>query len=73
MIVLFMPVAAFGDECVEGDCANGKGTMVYSTGHKYTGEFKDGVRHGEGNMLLPGGRSGSSARLGWICSSDEEC
>ena len=56
VIVLFMPVAAFGDECVEGDCANGKGTMAYSTGHKYTGEFKDGVRHGEGIMLMPGGR-----------------
>jgi len=54
MIILFVPAVSFGDECVEGDCVNGKGTMVSSTGHKYTGEFKDGVRHGAGVMLLPG-------------------
>ena len=56
MIVFFTPLVSFGDECVEGDCVNGKGTMVYSTGHKYTGGFKDGVRHGEGVLLMPGGR-----------------
>jgi len=56
MIILFAPAVSYGDECVEGDCVNGKGTMVSSTGHKYTGEFKDGVRHGEGVMLMPGGR-----------------
>jgi len=57
LILLFLvPGVALGDECVEGDCVNGNGTMVYSTGHKYTGHFKDGVRHGEGVMLLPGGR-----------------
>ena len=56
MIILIVPAVSFGDECVEGDCVNGQGTMVSSTGHKYTGEFKDGVRHGEGVMLLPGGR-----------------
>ena len=56
MIIFLVPAVSFGDECVEGDCVNGKGTMVYSTGHKYTGGFKDGVRHGEGVLLMPGGR-----------------
>ncbi|MCK7513212.1 MAG: hypothetical protein MZV70_60420 [Desulfobacterales bacterium] len=37
--------------------SNGKGTMVYSTGHKYTGEFKNGLRDGEGFMTMPGGRT----------------
>jgi hypothetical protein len=55
-IILCVPAVSFGDECVEGDCVNGKGTLIFSTGHKYTGEFKDGVRHGKGVMLLPGGR-----------------
>ena len=55
-LILLVPAASFGDECLEGDCVNGSGTMVFSTGHKYTGEFKDGVRHGKGVMLLPGGR-----------------
>ncbi len=27
------------------------GTLVYSTGHKYTGGFKDGVRHGRGGSI----------------------
>ena len=40
--LLFSPLDAFADECVEGDCVNGKGTMVYATGHRYTGGFKDG-------------------------------
>ena len=56
LLLFLVPGVAFSDECVEGDCVNGNGTMVYSTGHKYTGHFKDGVRHGEGVMLLPGGR-----------------
>ena len=56
MIILIGPAVSFGDECVEGDCVNGKGTLVFSTGHKYTGGFKDGVRHGEGVLLMPGGR-----------------
>ena len=53
MLIYFSPLESFGDECVEGDCINGKGTMVFSTGHKYTGEFKDGNRHGKGVMLMP--------------------
>ena len=55
MMCLF-PLMAYGDECVEGDCQNGPGVMIFSTGHKFTGEFKDGMRHGEGVLLLPGGR-----------------
>jgi hypothetical protein len=53
---LLSPLAAAADECTAGDCVNGRGTMVYSTGHTYTGGFKDGLRHGEGVFLLPGGR-----------------
>ena len=56
LIVCFSPLIAFGDECVEGDCENGTGTMVYSTGHKFAGNFKEGMRHGEGVMLMPGKR-----------------
>ena len=58
MLMLFFlsPLESFGDECVEGDCANGNGTMVFATGHKYTGGFKDGSRHGNGVLILPGDR-----------------
>jgi len=47
-LLMLLPLVAHADQCTEGDCVNGKGTMVYSTGHKYTGEFKNGLRDGEG-------------------------
>jgi len=56
IVSCLVPLAAVADECVEGDCINGRGTLVFDTGHKYTGGFKDGVRQGEGILLMPGGR-----------------
>ena len=59
IIISLVPAVSFADsadKCVEGDCINGKGTLVTATGHKYTGMFKDGLRHGEGIMLMPGKR-----------------
>lgn len=40
-------------ECIDGNCVNGKGTMVYYSTQKYIGEFKDGRRHGQGTLYLP--------------------
>ena len=56
VIIGLAPTLSFGDDCIEGDCLNGQGTMVFATGHKFTGGFKDGVRHGDGVLLMPGGR-----------------
>ena len=53
---LLIPSAALADECTQGDCVNGRGTKTYTTGHRYTGEFKNGSRHGEGVLSMPGGR-----------------
>ena len=56
LFCLLLPLTALADECTEGDCVNGKGTMKYATGHQYTGQFKNGIRHGEGVLSMPGGR-----------------
>ena len=56
IVGMLLPLTAVADECVEGDCINGKGTWASASGHKYTGEFKNGVRQGNGILLLPGGR-----------------
>jgi hypothetical protein len=53
---MLLPLTAFADECSDGDCVNGRGTMTYATGHRYAGEFKDGKRHGSGVLHMPGGR-----------------
>ena len=55
--LFLLPVRAIADQCVEGDCVNGKGTMIYSTGHKYVGEFKNGERDGQGFLTMPGSRT----------------
>ena len=55
-VSFLLPVSAVADECTDGDCINGKGTLVFDTGHKYTGGFIDGVRQGDGILLMPGGR-----------------
>lgn len=34
--------------CVSGDCEDGTGTFVYPTRERYTGEFEEGDKHGEG-------------------------
>ena len=53
LLFILLTGRAIADQCVEGDCVNGKGTMVYSTGHKYVGEFRNGLRDGQGFMSMP--------------------
>jgi hypothetical protein len=51
--LLFIPFTAMAQEiaCIDGDCANGKGTYVYSNGYKYEGIFVDGKREGRGKLI----------------------
>ena len=44
----------------EGDWKEGRydgaGELMYATGGKYTGEFRNSVAHGFGMEVMPGGR-----------------
>jgi len=42
--------------CISGDCQNGKGIFLYSTGDYYEGNFKDNKRHGQGTHFYNNGR-----------------
>ncbi|MEA3547931.1 MAG: hypothetical protein U9R66_09730 [Thermodesulfobacteriota bacterium] len=42
-------------ECIEGDCNNGHGTRVYSSGSKYSGDWQNDLPHGHGTKNYPNG------------------
>lgn len=42
-------------QCVSGNCLNGSGVMVYASGARYIGEFKNTVREGFGTCFYPDG------------------
>ena len=48
--VYLLPSLTFGEKgkCNKGDCENGRGTMTFSRGDKYVGDFKGGKYHGQG-------------------------
>jgi hypothetical protein len=49
MAVCFACLSNFAwTQCISGDCSNGKGTFVYPSGARYTGDFKNGEIHGLG-------------------------
>ena len=45
----------YDTECISGDCVNGFGIKTYSPGHKYIGEFKNGMQHGAGMLIRQSG------------------
>jgi hypothetical protein len=46
------------DTCISGDCKNGFGTMVYTIGLTYTGNFVNSLFQGKGKFKTPNGSVG---------------
>ena len=42
-------------DCISGDCQNGRGEMLYADGSRYSGEWREGKRHGEGILTRANG------------------
>jgi hypothetical protein len=38
------------EECLEGDCENGRGMYIFSDGSSYSGEWKNGFPDGFGTL-----------------------
>lgn len=46
----------WNDKCVSGNCVNGKGTMVYTIGDTYEGDFVNGKKAGHGTYTFKNGQ-----------------
>jgi hypothetical protein len=68
-VICLLPLHVFA-ECTEGNCTDGKGTMIYSekVGRKYVGQFKNGKRDGKGTYMFSDGTKSSGQKQyegGW--------
>lgn len=51
----YKPLEGSDPGCVSGDCVNGYGTYEFKSGNKYSGNFKDRKREGEGTAYYTDG------------------
>jgi hypothetical protein len=52
LAVLFLSIQNLAAQCISGNCQNGTGTYRYGTTAKYTGQFRNNLRHGNGKMIM---------------------
>ena len=56
LLILFWNSATLSAQnCIEGNCENGEGTLILENGIKYVGQFKDGKYDGIGVCYWPNG------------------
>jgi len=48
MVMVFIHTMSVGQECMRGNCEDGKGLIVFESGDMYEGGFQNGKRHGTG-------------------------
>jgi hypothetical protein len=61
-VISFYFFNPFSNSCIKGNCKNGYGTYVYSSGMRYEGEWKNGKRDGQGTLTYT---DGSKYTGGW--------
>ena len=54
ILLCALPAHAAQTGCVQGDCVDGTGTLYYTGGNRYEGQFKAGVVHGQGALTYIG-------------------
>ena len=69
---LFLPLTLHAG-CIDGDCQNGRGTMLSDDGTIYVGQWQEGVHHGRGSLFLPDGTfiKGEFAKGSFVKGSKE--
>ncbi|MFT5167964.1 MAG: hypothetical protein ACI8P3_003203 [Saprospiraceae bacterium] len=55
MILTMCTPPILNAQCLSGSCWNGKGTYIYPSGAKYTGNFRDGKIQGKGTLYFSNG------------------
>ncbi|MEM6805722.1 MAG: caspase family protein [Bacteroidota bacterium] len=55
LLFTFTLLSAQNSTCTSGNCENGIGTYVYRDGSTYSGEWKDGMKHGKGKLEYDSG------------------
>lgn len=55
LIIIFSFLSNTSSQCISGNCNNGKGTFIFKSGGKYTGQFKKYYLEGKGTFYFTNG------------------
>ncbi len=55
LLTILLPLQGLLANCQKGDCFNGQGVYIFSSGAKYVGNFRSGQIHGVGTLYFSNG------------------
>ena len=56
LLIMLLCLIGKTEDCIEGNCINGKGKKVWQNGRVYIGDFKNGLRDGIGMGEINGNK-----------------